>query len=635
MLDIKSHFTTVKRARGGRIGELVLQQDSPLFHLTTPILFPVVCLMTGTTARGGGFWKYVLQADENNGLLRRNIPVMSQVLHFLDFASCNSKALENWRQLSLRRRYNTEVRPPLDYSAPIFLDSGGFQLLGKNLLDLSAYGLSIQDGNGPQTILDLQNDLGGNIVATLDYPLLPGLDKGEALERMQKSRDNAIQAALLLKETTGPIQFLFVAVHGQDKESISTYVQIVFEEFKENGLADFPLGLAVGSLVPLRGSKKYRKIIEILQGVIESIPADCRDTIPVHVFGITGNLVPILAYLGIDSFDSSTYAQEARSLGYIDPQTMRPRPILEMEEDDWTCECRVCQQVTLTEIQDALTSSVRYRPLPNGQYKSKYYGDIALHNLELDFGIVEKTRSVIEADSLQEYLLEHLDRFPQLRPSVDVIAQTDISLQSRLTRTVHPVNTRDVEPDDEPSVSLRYTPDDFDILTNGYPGPPPSAQVLLIIPCSKGKPYSRSRTHRFITQRLEEALGKAICSVHKVILSGLYGPVPEEFENEEPVRRYNFQLQHYDHRQITLVTDRIARFLEHYGDQYNLCLGYATSRAYREVLDQVAQRDERLKVLPSNPKSRRLTEFFRHKNVEELVGAVSAVLVTESNSQTN
>jgi tRNA-guanine family transglycosylase len=490
MLDNTSHFAAVNRPHGGRIGKLVLQPDSSFFHLPTPILFPVVCLITGTTARGGGLWKYVLQADEVNGLLRRNIPVMSQVLHFLDFSSTNSKVLEKWRQLSLRRRYNTEVRPPLNYSAPIFLDSGGFQLLGKDGLDLSAYGLSIQDDNGPQTILDLQKDLGGNIVATLDYPLLPGLEKSEALERMQKSRDSAIRAALHLKEAKSSIQFLFVAVHGQDKASVSTYVQLVFEEFKKNGLADFPFGLAVGSLVPLRGSKKYRTIIEILQGVVESIPTDCRDTIPIHVFGITGNLMPILAYLGIDSFDSSTYAQEARGLGYIDHRTMRSRPILEMEEEDWTCGCRVCQQVTLAEIQDALTSSIRYRPLPNGHYKSKYYGDIALHNLELDFGVVERTRSAIEADSLEEYLLEHLDRFPQLRPSVDLIAQTDMSLQSHLNRTVHPVNTKDIEPDDEPRVSLKYTPDDFNILANEYPGPPSSARVLLIIPCSKGKPYS-------------------------------------------------------------------------------------------------------------------------------------------------
>lgn len=625
-------FTVTHQVSHGRVGRLMLPRDPEPVDVVTPTLFPVVCYMTGTTARGGGLWKYILQADLENGLLRRGIPTMSQVLHFLNFSSNNARVLKKWRQLSLRGRYNREVEPSLSYSAPIFLDSGGFQLLGRDHLDLSEYGLSLQDGNGPRTILELQRDLGGDIVASLDYPLVPGLDQNEALDRMRRSRDNAVEAALLLKEMQGSIRFLFAAVHGQDRESVKVYVRLIFDEFRKNGLSDFPLGLAVGSLVPLRGSKKYSTIMEIVQGVVGSIPADLRDRVPIHVFGITGNLVPLLAYLGVDSFDSSTYVQAARSLGYIDPRTLVPRSILEMEKEDWVCECAVCRRTSLAEIQDALTSSIRYKPLPSGYYKSKYYGDIALHNLQQDFDIVRDTRSAIEAGSLQEYLVQHVQRFPQLQPPIETIANTDASLRSRLTRTVHPVHSVAVdspEPANETTVSLRYTSDDFNILDNGYTGPPFPTRVLLILPCSRGKPYSRSRTHRFISKKLEAALGDAAQFIHKVVLSGLYGPVPEEYENEEPVRHYEFQLQHYDHNQLELVADRISQFLEQFGPQYEACVGYATSRAYRDVLERAAERDERLIVLPEKPKSRRLSEFFRLKNAEELTRYLAAVLEVE------
>lgn len=604
--------------RYGRIGHLRLRDT----YLSTPLLFPVVCLITGSTARGGGLWKYVLQADTENGLLRRNLPVMSQVLHFLDF-SITPKTLEKWQSLGLRKRYNEEVSPPLRYTAPLFLDSGGFKLLWNDHLDLSAYGLSVRDENGQIAVLELQKDLGGDVVATLDYPLPPGLARSEAEERMQRSLDNAVRAALYLQKCSDYMPFLFVAVHGQDRASIGRYVQSVFEKFRENGLEGFPFGLAVGSLVPLRGAKKYSRIAEILLGLRENVPEDLRDVIPIHVFGITGNLVPILAYLGIDSFDSSTYVQEARGLGYIDPETRRPRPVLEMEE--LTCSCRVCRQLSLPELQDALVSEIRNRPLLSGYYKSKYYSDIALHNLEMDFQIVRETRQAIKADSLQEYIVQHVERFPELRPALDVIAREDDSLRIKLTRVTVRVSQRK-EPDiGERPVSLKYTPDSFNILLNGY-SPPEDKRILLIIPCSGGKPYSTSRSHRLIANRLAQALGERCTLVHKVTLSGLYGPVPEEYENEPAVLGYDFRLEPAHTDQIALVADRLVAYLEHYGNHYVACIGYATSRAYRAALEKAAQRSPCLRVLPTKPKTRRLTEFFREENVKELMAQVLSSL---------
>jgi 7-cyano-7-deazaguanine tRNA-ribosyltransferase len=635
MSDAKC-FQVVNSPQGGRLGSLTVPMKDSTFEIPTPALYPVVALVTGTTARGGGLWKYVLQADPaGNGLLRRQdppVPVMSEVLQFLDF-SVSSEALQKWRKHSLRGLYNRQVVPPLEYSAPIFLDSGGFKLMGKSTIDLSAYGLSLQNGNGPKSILDLQLDLGGNIVATLDYPLLPGLGREEAIHRMQKSRDNAVKAALLLREEKNPHPFLFVAAHGQDRDTVREYTQLVFTEFKQNGLSDFDFGLAIGSLVPLRGARKYRTIIQVVQGVIEGIPELYRDTVPVHVFGITGTLIPILAYLGVDSFDSSTYAQEARSLKYLDPQTLKSHSILEMSE--WTCECRVCKNVSLEEIQNGLTSSVSYRPLPCGHYKSKYYGDIALHNLELDFEILEDTRRAIEEENLREYLFEHLDRFPRLEPAFAALAQIDQTIKSRLSKVVQQISPLDRTSKGEPRVSLQYTPEDFNILACNYSGPPSSSRVLLMIPCSKGKPYSDSLTHRFMIKRLKEAFGEDSRGIHKVVLSGLYGPVPGEFENEDAVRRYNFQLKHYDQIQMELVIERVVSFLNCYGGEYELCVGYATSRAYREVLIAASNRYERLVVLPENPKSRRLKEFFRHKNIEELIELLETVLSKDSDDFAN
>lgn len=611
---------TPQPSKHGRIGELRHVEIPPI---STPYLFPVACLITGTTPKGGGLWKYILQADESNGILRRNLPVMSQVLHFLDFIRSNRNGLEKWLYYGIKERYLNEVTPSVQYTAPIFLDSGGYKLLWNKNLDLSAYGWSIEDANAPLFILELQKKLGGNLVATLDYPLPPGLVREEANERMQKSIDNAIVAAQYLQQSSDYKPFLYVAAHGQDRASMGHYVKQVFDKFKAENLINYPFGLAVGSLVPLRGGHKYFTIIELLRGLQENIPDELREKIPIHIFGVTGSMIPILSYLGIDTFDSSTYVQETRSLSYIDPNTGRPQPVLEME--NFICDCRVCKGINLAELQDALMSDTRGRPLPNGHYKSKYYGDVALHNLEMDFRTVEKTRQAIISDSLQEYLIEHTDKFPKLRSVLDIIAKEDDSLQVRLSRTVIPQPQKQKLNLNERIVSLKYTPDDFDILKNGY-YPPKDKQVLLIIPCSGGKPYSMSRSHRLIGERLEQALGKKAKRVHKITLSGLYGPVPEECENEPPILGYDFRLEPFNKGQIDLIADRLVKYLQRHGDRYVACLGYATSRAYRTVLEQAAQKVSCLQVLPVKPKSRRLTEFFRKENVGELVELVKSVL---------
>ncbi len=454
------------------------------------------------------------------------------------------------------------------------------------------------------------------IFATLDYPLPPGLAQLEAKERMQKSIQNAVNAAMYLQENPDYQPFLYAAVHGQDRASIGSYVQLVFEKFQEKDLKNYPFGLAVGSLVPLRGAGKNSAIINLLLGLRENIPEARRNAIPIHVFGITGNLVPILAYLGIDSFDSSTYIQETRSLGYINPKTGHAQPVLEME--DLNCNCRVCQKVCLEELQEALTSDIRGRPLPNGHYKSKYYGDIALHNLEMDFRVVEETRIAIEADSLQEYLIQHVEKFSKLRSVLDVIAKEDDSLQVRLSRTVVFTPQKQEQNFVERVISLKYTSDDFNILNNGY-YPRKDRGVLLIIPCSGGKPYSKSRSHRLITERLAQGLGEKIKLVHKVTLSGLYGPVPEECENEEAILGYDFRLEPFNQAQITLIVERLVTYVERHNDHYVTCVGYATSNAYRTALEQAARQVPCLHVLPTRPKTRRLTEFFRKENVAELV----------------
>ena len=67
--------------------------------------------------------------------------------------------------------------------------------------------------------------------------------------------------------------------------------------------------------------------------------------------------------------------------------------------------------------------------------------------------------------------------------------------------------------------------------------PPPSKSVLLLVPCSRTKPYRRSRSHRRFLSVLEGR--RAAERVHVVSVSSPIGLVPQELEDVPPARHYD------------------------------------------------------------------------------------------------
>ncbi len=113
--------------------------------------------------------------------------------------------------------------------------------------------------------------------------------------------------------------------------------------------------------------------------------------------------------------------------------------------------------------------------------------------------------------------------------------------------------------EEQPTISLNYTPDSFSIPPDYQP--PNGKRILLTIPCAGKKPYSLSRTHSIVDAKLQTAFGENQRAIHKITFSGLYGPVPEEFESEEAVIRYEFQLSPRHTDQIQLCADRFNTYL--------------------------------------------------------------------------
>jgi 7-cyano-7-deazaguanine tRNA-ribosyltransferase len=613
-------FETNHKDKGSRTGRFTFC-DSNIEDFVTPYLFPVSFLMTGTTARGGGVWKYTLQADHENGLMRQNVPLLSETLHFLDY-HLTGRQLQVWREKSIRVRYQTEAS--VDYRAPIFLDSGGFRLMWRDGLDLSNFGIDLSPDEEAASIFELQSDLGANLIASLDYPLPPGLSVEEQKQRMKRSRNNAVTVGKLIRERENA-PFLFMAVHGQTEDDIKGYVKSLFRQIERNSLHNIGFGLAIGSLVPMRSAGKIDQIIKLVWAATRAIPKKYRAEIPIHTFGLAGLLVPFLIYCGTDTFDSSRYMQEARAFRYTDDKTRRSRRILDMRRDELTCNCPTCKRMNLAELQDALVTQSNNKVLSTGHYKSKYYADLALHNLYVDNRIVSTATEAIEAGELQEYLIELTDKFPDIQPALTALAECDRSMRTRLQRAAIQFST--VIPPRRPqkpvqSITFTHTSSHFNINANGYH--PDPRRILLILPCSAEKPYSTSTSHRFVDKHLKQVIPNWRNYIHKISLSGLYGPVPVEYEEESEVRSYDFLLKPENKVQIQICTERLITYLQRHQDRYDFCIAYGTSKAYRTVFEKVARQISQLIVLPNPLRARKSAEFYRISNVQSLVTFIAA-----------
>ena len=598
--------TTVQR-KAGRIGKLHLQRNGvSLPPLSTPLLYPVLSFMTSTSTNGGGIWKYLLK-----DVMGHNVPILSQVLHFLDF-NLTGKHIGYWREMSMRERYRDANGP---YDAPMFLDSGGFKLLYNAGLSLSEFG--IHKETEADDILGFQLDLGGDMIASLDYPLPPGLVRSEAETRMARSLRNAFRVAEKLARRDKP-PFLYICCHGQSREDIQNYVTQVFERLT-GVLPSF--GLAVGSLVPLRGDNDS-EVLSRICGVLDAIPESARNRTPIHAFGVSGNLTPILAYLGVDSFDSTSYIQAARSLSYSHPETGKKLKILEL--DTMECTCRVCRETSLEEMQQAFMEAKSYQRTSTGQFKSYYYAKIALHNFEMEAASLDDMAKAIKTDNSLEALVHHTSKARGVQESVNWLIENDDAFAAKMSKTVIAAPRRLRIKEAQQPLSLNYTPDSFSI-PSAYQ-PPPEKRILLSIPCAGKKPYSLSRTHSIVSTKLHTAFSEDQRFIHKITLSGLYGPVPEEFESEEAVVHYDFQLLPRNTAQIQLGADRFKAYLDQHKTHYELIVGYATSHAYRKVLERVQKHHRDFILLPTKPKQKRLSEFFRHIHLDELIEVLSSVL---------
>jgi tRNA-guanine family transglycosylase len=623
---INTHFTLkTEPANGGRLGVIHFGENG---ILETPVLFPTICIMTGPPGfgRNGAAYKYI---KRQMCLDWKFSHFMTEILHFTEYMGTKT-SLNRWLAKSFQEwmdemmcgdgdqghdfDYSRHEKP---YEACFFLDSGGFKLLSNRDFNIDKYGYSTT----PMDILELQTKMGGDIIASLDYPLAPVEYETQALHELQeRSIQNGIKLLQMISnEKSDKMKpLVLLAVHGIDYESTRTYMERLLAKIDNSECKYTSFGFGIGSLVPRRAKRDL--CVSIVKGMKDAINEHRNGFYSnrlVHAFGMSGDLVPTLAFLGVDTFDSNSFLQGGKNLRYVLPDfrmhsaTRESRTLNEVNEKVLIhCNCRACQKyLNLLQPFKILTQLDRDKRhklegVDREIIKSEVYTFLSLHNLEVELREFEKIKYHISNNNLHEYVLQYAE---------------STNTRSALMQAYGAATGTIVEREKGRKVSLELTRESFAIPETYKPSK--NVEILLLLPCTRDKPYKKSRSHEAVRASLHKD-----SRIHIVTISGLYGLVPEEFEEEPEIMSYDYMLTGEAKDQMDFVVDRIFSFLRFHGNHYRQIFAYVTVKAYRQVAKLAFKKYGKGILLPTKPKERTSKEFLRHDNIIELQQNVALYL---------
>jgi archaeosine synthase len=217
----------------------------------------------------------------------------------------------------------------------------------------------------------------------------------------------------------------------------------------------------------------------------------------------------LLAYMGIDFFDSFSAVMAARNETLLFPTGYYRKNQL----PELPCNCPSC-----IKIKDASLMK---------------YDEILEHNYFALLCEIKQVRNAIAAGSLRELVEIRVRTNPHVASMLRILdlnhyrfleERTPVMRKQPLIATTKDSLVRPEIRRFQERVIQRYEK-------------PPSARILLLLPCSAKKPYSFSKSHKLFRERILNLDNSFV--VHEVILTSPLGLVPRELELTYPASTYD------------------------------------------------------------------------------------------------
>jgi archaeosine synthase len=219
----------------------------------------------------------------------------------------------------------------------------------------------------------------------------------------------------------------------------------------------------------------------------------------------TPNRVPFLVYVGVDVLDATETLLDAVEGRKADAEL----GVVESTRTGY-CDCPAC--------------------------RASAGADRAGHNLHLLGRELARARAATSDQRLRELVESRLPSEPLLG---ELLRYADVELADLLEER-SPVIGTEVRPYVLRESFRRPEVRRFRQRFEDRYRPPPSKSLLLLVPCSKTKPYRNSRSHRRFASAWEDLPRPE--RIHKVSVTSPLGVVPKELEDVPPARHYDISV---------------------------------------------------------------------------------------------
>jgi archaeosine synthase len=286
-----------------------------------------------------------------------------------------------------------------------------------------------------------------------------------------------------------------------------------------------------------------------------TIPPDVALWVPAIA---TAENAALLFYLGVDIIDNLN----AVIKGYQGIYQMEEGELSLSEMEELPCNCSVCSSMSIDELMGREDRALL----------------IAKHNELLLAKEVKKVTARIRAGNLREYVemrarastfLTAVLRIMDLNEEKYFELRTPVARkQCMIANTMESLKRIEVKRFAN-RVIERYEP--------------PVRQILLLLPCSARKPYSKSRSHK----KFIDAIGAYRGCIHELILTSPLGVVPRELEVVYPAAFYDIPVTGYwDLEEREWVASCLRAYLTRNIGKYELIVAHLGG-AYKEICSSV------------------------------------------------
>ncbi len=380
------------------------------------------------------------------------------------------------------------VHSLLGVKGPVMTDSGAYQLLVYGDVEV-----------GPREIFEYQVALGSDIGVILDIPTRLSSPKDRVREEVEETLRRVREALTVDRRgmlLVGPVQgglYLDLVAHSASALANTDGVDLY----------------AIGGPTQLLENYRFADLVKLVM----TAKMYLRPDKPVHLFGAGHPLIiPLIVAMGIDLFDSASYALYARDLRYMTPfKTYR---LEELEE--LPCSCPVCSSIDIGDLKEMPREEVE--PL------------LAKHNLYVLLREIRLTRQAIREGTLWNLLESRAKLHPSLYPAIDMLRK-----YIHFIEKYHPTTHAKVSAEFFYDAKSRYRPTvyrHFLRLRDRYE--PPRRRILVLLPETESKPPTRYGWVKELLAKLESL--KEV--VHFAVYSAVYGVIPLELDGTYPLSQY-------------------------------------------------------------------------------------------------